>query len=251
MLTKLKQLLFNSLPIILLGLVLLGPHSFAQTESPKTETTHADIQEEHDTKNLDKLLKDYSRDQEKVLKDAENIPKAEETSDIPANVSAKTKIFDSSIFKRNQDPKDLKKIKYSQAMKIALEPLQRMSEKELIKLLYENTSGSAARVYVERYPKLAVFAVRLIKSEDALPGLAKIADDEDRFIRFLGIMLSTILISFSLKRLMKREGRTVLKAVSLWFLRFVIISSLRLAVLLYFFSEEVSPIFKIDFKTFF
>ena len=32
------------------------------------------IQEEHDTKNLDKLLKDYNKDQKKVLKEADVLP---------------------------------------------------------------------------------------------------------------------------------------------------------------------------------
>lgn len=238
----------------------MGGFSFAQTDSTNPEVQKLqEVQEEHDTKNLDKLLKDYSKDQEKVLRDAENIPTTESASDLAdadedapkSNPKTKTKIFDSSIFKRSDDPNALKKIKYSQAMKIALEPLQKMTEKELIKLLYENTSGSGVRQYIDQYPKIAVFTVRLIKSRDALPNLARILDDEDKVIRFIGIMISTILFAFFLKRLMKRQGRTILQAVSFWFLRFMIISSLRLAVILYFFSEEISPTFNIAFKTFF
>lgn len=221
----------------------MGGFSFAQTESPPEDSQ--EIQEEHDTKNLNELLREYSKDQEKVLRDAEYIQGAEATTDLPEEVTHKT------IVKKVQDPKKLKKMKYSEAITIALMPLQKLSEKELIRLLNEKTTDSSIKKYIDQFPKLTVFTVRLIKSKDALPSLTKIADDEDRFIRFAAIMISTILFSFFLKRLMRREGRSILKAVSLWFLRFMIVSSLRLAIVLYFFSEEITPTFKIALETFF
>ena len=262
-----KQLL-NLKLIFLMGLVILGPYSFAQTENGE-RSTQTLIPEVHDTKNLDKLLKDYNKDQEKVLKDVEKMLPQNDASDMTdkelgnekpsdgndeKSIEARkgTGLFDASIFKRHSDSKtDPRKIKYSEAMKVALGPLQKMSEKELMKLLLENTKDSSAREYIDRYPKLAMFTIRLIKDKDALPNLTKIADDEDRFIRFIGIMISTILISFLLKRFMKRAGRPILKAISLWFLRWMIMTTLRFAIILYFFSDEITPTFKIVAKTFF
>lgn len=255
----------------IIGLLFIGGFSFAQGNAPDSPEGNgrAEIQEEHDSKNLDKLLKDYNQDQEKVLKDADKmLPKDDTTSELqeselsdeesleatdvkPFGMKKKSGIFDPNFLNKKGPTGDLQKIKYSEAMKIALEPLQKMSERELIKLLLENTKGSSAGEYIDRYPKLAVFTVRLIKDKDALSSLAKVADDQKRSIRFMGIMISTILISFLLKRFMRKEGRPVLEAVTLWFLRFVLITTLRIGIILFFFSDEIIPTLKIVGITFF
>lgn len=261
--------------LIFLGLLLLGPNLFAQTDS--SENLHQEqpqdrpqekeqIQEEHDTKNLDKLLINYNKDQEKVLKDAAVINKKDETDvsekelgvnqhpkpdydEEPALKKADLSFFDSkSHFNKN---KNLHKTKYYDALKVTLEPLQKMSEKELIAVLKDNTKDSAAAVYIVQYPKLTLFTVRLIKDPEALPNLGRILDRDEQLIQFAGIMVATILVAFLLKRFMRREGRTVLKALSLWFLRFFIISTLRVGLIMYFYGSELSPLFKIATNTFF
>jgi hypothetical protein len=280
--TRVRLQLLKALPnlrlLLVLGLLLIGPNILAladDTGSDTPATSAAEniqdkkiqnqIEEEHDTKNLDKLLIDYNKDSEKVLKDAAKIIQKDEGSDVsnkelginhngdPDEQSALKKA-DLSMFdfnKKKIDPKALKKIKYSQVLRVTLEPLQKMDEKELLQLLKDNTKGSPSGAYIDRFPKLAVFAVRLIKDKEALPSLAKIIDDQDRLIHFSGIMLATILIAFFLKRLMKKEGRSIAKAFGLWFLRFLIISSLRIGILFYFFSVEVGPTLNIASKTFF
>lgn len=253
MLIKLAKQLLNLRLIILLGLVFLGPYSFAQTENGES-SAQSEVQEDHDSKNLNKLLKGYNQDQEKVLEDAEKmIPEdnSDQLKEEELEIKNQKKVFDPKLFIKPVAPGNSNKIKYSEAMKVALEPLQSMSERELIKLLLENTKGSGAQDYIDRFPKLAVFSVRLIKDKNALPSFVKIADDQDKLIRFTGIMIATILVSFFLKRIMKRQGRPVWKAISLWFLRLMIMTSLRFAIILFFFSEEITPIFNIATKTFF
>jgi hypothetical protein len=259
--------------LIILGLLLIGPNITAQTENSATPApvdapdskNQNQVQEDHDTKNLDKLLIDYNKDSEKVLKDASKIIQKDEGSDLPKTEldvgqsndpeeQAIVKKADLSMFdlsKKKIDPKGLKKIKYSDALRVTLEPLQKMSEAELVALLKDNTKGSSAEEYINRFPKLVVFAVRLIKDKEAIPSMARILDDQDRLISFSGIMLATILFAFFLKRFMKREGRSIGKALGLWFLRFLIISALRFGITLYFFSAELEPMFKIASKTFF
>ncbi|MDD4976862.1 MAG: hypothetical protein PHY93_21085, partial [Bacteriovorax sp.] len=138
-----------------------------------------------------------------------------------------------------------------EALKVTLGPLQKMSERELVQLLRDNTKGSSAEDYINRFPKLVVFTVRLIKDKEAIPSMARIIDDQDRLISFTGIMLTTILLAFLLKRFMKEEGRSIANALGFWFLRFLIISSLRFAIVLYFFSAELKPMIRIASKTFF
>jgi hypothetical protein len=244
--------------IISMGLFLSGPYSLAQTPSDNSQSAPENqIQEEHDTKNLNKLLKDYNKNQEKVLKDSETINEMESSSELSdkdlnsakSNGTASTSLGD--YFKKRIEPKDLKKVKYSNAVKLALEPLQKLKERELLTLLHENTKGSAAGTYIDRFPTFALFAVRLIKDPSALPSLASIADDSEKVINFIGVMLCTFLVAFILKRYTKKEGRPVMEAIGIWFLRFLIITSLRFGILMYFYSTELSPAFSIVSKTFF
>lgn len=264
---KQQILLINLfLSFLITGLLVTGGLSYAQDVQVQLEG-QVQVQEDHDTKNLDKLLKDYGKDQEQVLKDAEKMLPVDEASELPESdlgdeavldpndakpfgTKKRTGVFDPNFLKKKGADGNLQKVKYSEAVKVALAPLQKMSEGDLIKLLVENTKGSGAADYIDRYPKIAVFTVRLIKDKEAVPFLAKIADDQDKFIRFAGIMISTILLAFLLKKFMKKEGRPVMKAVSLWFFRFVIITGLRIAIILFFFGSEIAPTFRILSKTF-
>lgn len=235
--------------LIFLGLFFIGPSLFAQTADDAPI-----IEEDHDTKNLDKLLINYNKDQEKVLKDAAQIQSTDEAgefTDKELGTLNPTVNNPATNTKKKIDPNTLKKMKYSDALRVALEPLQKMSEKELVKLLRDNTKGSKTEMYLDRFPKFAVFTVRLIKDKDALPNIAKILDDQERLINFVGVLLFTTLIAFFLKRLMKREGRSIAKALSLWFLRFLIVSFLRFWILYSFYSTELTPTLNIASKTFF
>ena len=238
-----------------MGLVFLGPYSFAQNEKKiiiATEST-SENNEDLDTQNLNKLLIDYNKNQQKILNNAKDTKdntlehsKEEVVEDFKDQKNIKQK-------KINADPKNtnLKNIKYSEAIKVALAPLQKMSESELSKLLRDNTAGSSSGKLISRYPNVILFSVRLIKDKLAIANLAKIIDDQKKLINFSGIMLSTFLISFFLKYFLKKSGRSILKAISIWFLRFMIMISIRLGVIIYFFGEELAPTFKIAIRMLF
>jgi hypothetical protein len=252
-----------------MGLFLIGPFSFAQSEKENSPPQESQIKEEHDTKNLDKLLIDYNKDQEKVLKDSNTLLHEEATGELsdkelgngkvvnpPSSDEEKVKPFvkwdsQADIQKNKMKDKDLKKISYFNALKSTLEPLQKMREEELNKLLLENTKGTNAGKYIMYFPKISLFAVRLIKDPKALPYLGKIVDDQDKLIRFLGIMISTLLFGIVLKRMLKREGRSILMAVTFWFVRLLILACLRLGIIYYFYSSEISPTLSIAAKTFY
>ncbi|MGZ3790218.1 MAG: hypothetical protein ACXVLQ_16920 [Bacteriovorax sp.] len=242
----------------------MGPFIFAQTPPVSDQSNHGQIEEVHDTENLDKVIKDYNKDTQKVLKDAETIKEMDSTAGVTdkelgeeavvapdeaqANQLGRLK---KSLYQRKIDPKDQKKMSYADSMRVALEPLQKMSEAELVKILNDNTRGTNTAAYLERFPKITVFTVRLIKDPNALPWLAKIIDEQDKLIRFVGIMLSTILVAFFLKKLMKKEGRGIFEAMGFWFIRFLIINSLRFGLLIYFYGKEIHPTINIAIRTFF
>ncbi len=257
--TKLIKLLLKKFPytlsLIILGLFFIGPVIFAQEPTDQNGNQETQIQEEHDTKNLNKILKDYSNDQEKVIKDANTIQEmgtSGELSEKEIHAVIESNPNEVSAAKNAEriDPQTLKKMKHSDALRVALAPLQKMSENQLVTILKENTKGGSAEVYVERFPKLSVFVVRLIKDAEALPMLAKILDDQDKLIRFGGIMLLTVLFGFFLKRFMKKEGRSILEAIGFWFFRFLIMTSLRFGILIYFYGKEIEPTFSVAYRTF-
>jgi hypothetical protein len=255
MLTKPLTLLLNLRFILILGLVFLGPYSYAQTE--KTPATN-EIQEEHDTQNLNNLLIEYNKKQEALKKSQEgrdsNPAKAFEndsSEEEMAKALDKMALHKPKKTKALKELSEFKDLNYSESLRVALAPLQKLSEKELSKLLLDNTKGTSAEKYIARFPKLILFCVRLIKDKVAIPNLVKILEDQKRLVRFAATMLTTILLSFFLKYLLKKEGRAVWKAVVLWFLRFFIITTLRVGVITYFFNEELGPAFKIGIKLLF
>jgi len=248
---------------LILGLCLKGPVLFAQEST--TETKEA-VEEIHDSQKLEKVLHDYNKDQKKVEADAEAIKAMQATGELSEEELDKGQLNDPELEKaykdaqnvmgsigkgKSKDQKNLKKIKYSEAIRTVLKPLQQLSEAELMATLKENTKDTNAGEYVARFPKLMVFAVKLIKDPEAIPSLARIVDDQDKLIRFGGIMIATILFGFFLRRLMAREGRSILKSLAFWFLRFLIMSGLRIGIILFFFGNEIAPMLKVAEQTFF
>ena len=234
-----------------MGLLMLGPFSFAQNNPDSQPVT-----EEHNAKDLNKVINDYNKDAEKVLKDTETLNKNSETStELPEkefNNSGNTDI--ASQFKKlksHELPKDLKKVKYSDAIKLTLEPLRALSDRELQARLKEATQSSGSAELFKRYPVLVVLCVNLIKDQEALPRFVSIADDQDKLIKFAGFIIGTMALGIFIKMFFKKEGRSILGAISLWFVRFTIITSLRLVILYSFYGSEITPAFKIISKTLF
>lgn len=261
--------------ILFLGLLgdasFRGPFVFAQTESaPETQakTDPQALTEDHDVKKLEKVLQDYNKDSQKVLKDAEAIKQMQATGEISEEELDKGQLGDPDYEKSYQQAQNIlgdavakakggkkgtqsKSPKYSEAVRVAMKPLQSLSEDELLKMLKENTRGTKAELYVDMFPKMMLFCVRLIKDKEAIPALVSIVDDQDKLIRFGGLMLSTVLVGFFLKRLMKREGRSIPAALGFWFVRFLIMTGLRLGLLYLFYSHEVTPALEVVKSTFF
>lgn len=217
--------------------------------------------EEHDTQDLDKLLKEYNTNQEKILEDANklhseiNSKEVEESeiNELPHSEVTNVKdpvdaFYEAGIKSRQKSGTNSTEL--SKSVRLALGPLQKLSEKDLLQRLDESTRESSLRPYMDKFPNVTIFAVRLIKDEESIPSMVKILEDRDRLIHFAGIMLGTIIFGFLLKRLMHREKRSFLRAALYFFARIYIMFVIRVAVVYYFYSAELTPaarIFKITF----
>ena len=282
-----QKLQRNSFTIILMvGFLILGSRSFAQddtdsgsqltsitpdpedkpAETPKAEAKKvngpqipADA-ENHDTKDLDALLKRYNDDAKKVLDDASKLHEipAEGTTEVTEadiNEMRPDQDLESVVNnklkgKKNKDRPKVISSDFSNSVRMALEPLQKMSEPELLKRLDEATKNSPIRPYMDQFPNITIFTVRLIRDKESIPSLANALEDKNRLIRFAGAMIATIIFGFILKKAMHREGRSFLKSVLYFFLRMMLMSFIRFGLIYYFFSEELAPAIKVFKQTF-
>lgn len=264
---KLQSSFFKIL--ILTGLLFLeGPvflHAQENAENQATTDSKANPTEDHDTEDLEKLLKRYNTDSEKILEDSSklhNIQEGEAKSEVndadieemrPSDTLEKTQenVFKKVVEakKQNQKPKVIDQ-SFSNSVRLALSEVQKLSEPELLKRFDEATKESAARPYIEEFPNITIFAVRLIKDKESIPAIATILEDKDKLVWFAGTMIFTIVIGFLLKRFMHREGRSFIRAVFYFFLRMYIMLAIRIGVVYYFYSNEFTPAAKVFKATF-
>jgi hypothetical protein len=279
-----KKLQFNYLlkSVLIMGLLILeGPFfntSYAQSETPTNpnipkENIKAEApQEEHNTEDLEKLLKRYNKDSEKIIEDTSKLHNIQEgeavnEADLAAMKASKAEANEASEAKANESMNpgyklnpNFGKIKaappkviptdLSNSVRMALEPLQKLSEEELLKRLNEATKDSPVRRYMDDFPHLTILTIRLIKDKESIPSLVKIVEDKNRLINYVAIMVCTIIVGFVLKNIMHKEGRTFIRSACYFFIRTLLLLALRIAITEYFFSEELAPAVKVFKQTF-
>jgi hypothetical protein len=253
----LKRLRLSSyILFILSGLLLRGGLVFSQdSETPSTIESEETVPDEvHETRDLEKLLKSYNKDQEKVLKDATKIHTipSEETSEISENEIEEMPeaVIEKKPLKKRERIEVDKDAKFSDSVRISLGPLQKLKEEELVKMLNENTKDSTFRPYMEQFPLITIFAVRMIKDKEAIPSLVKITEDKDRLIRFAWWMLGSFIFGFILKKILYNKDHPFLLAFGIFFARFIFMQALRFGIIYYFFKAELTPALDVFKKTF-
>lgn len=260
---KLQSKYFFQL-IFCLGFLFLESQAFSQdkpSNDQNSEVQKEATQEEHNTKDLETLLKKYNTNPEKVVEDSSKLNNLQDSSaqtevresDInemrPDDVISSAKeLAIKNVEKRQKEKEALLKQANSNlalSVKMALEPLQSLSEEELIKRLKEGIKEPQLKAQVEKYPKILIYAVKLVKDKDAVPSLVKIVEDRSRLIQFGSVMLFTIIFGFFLKKLFNREDRSFIGIVGFFLLRTFLLLALRIYVINYFFSTELAPALRI------
>lgn len=195
------------------------------------------VEEHHNTEDLEELLKKYHADQQKIVeeKSFEEVNPPEAPPEI----------------KKTPTPERKNEFHLAKSIRVALEPLQEMSEGELIKRMDEATKGSKFRPYMDQFPKITLFAIRLIKDPESLPSLVKILENKDRLIWFFSAMIFSLVLGIILKKIMHNKEQAFLKKVFYFFLRVYILFIVRACIFYFFFNKELGPTIKIFKKTFF
>lgn len=271
MLTKKLSFNFFIFFIFFLGLLHGGPSClYAQDEGTapsSTPTPQTEGIEDHDTKDLEKLLKRYNTNQEQVINDASKIHHIEsntENSEVDEAVIEELRpedvIKDATIrIAQNKERHALEKrllgdksgVELAKSIELLLSPLRKLPEKELMKMVLENSKDTQVGPYLNEYPLITLFLVRLIRDKEAVPSLLKILENRDRLIYFAGAMICTLIFGFFLKRLFHKEDRSFFGVIAVFFVRFFTVNALRIGIFYYFFAKEFTPAMRIVSQTFF
>lgn len=151
----------------------------------------------------------------------------------------------------NISPEKMKKMKIHQAIELALAPMQKLSEKQIVLQLNENVAGTHAQKIFEAIPKLTLFCVRLIKDPKAISDASRILENRDKLIKFTAVMILTIIVGFVLKRFFENKDRPFHMDIVYFFIRLLLMMGLRLFIIYLFFANELDRSFTIFFNTFF
>ena len=252
--------------IIVSGLLFVGGRSFSQTPDERSivEQETELPQEEHNTKDLEKLLKNYNTDQEKILEDTSKIhtiqegdAKSEineaEIEAVPSQKELSEKDLELAHVVKLRDVNDRPKAvpsDLSGSVRMALEPLQKLPEEELLKRFVEATSTSKFKSFIDKFPSITLFSIRLIKDKESIPSAVKILEDKDRLVFFGSMILFSIIFGVALKKMMHKEGRSFVMSVFYFFVRIYIMFAIRVGIVYYFYSAELTPAARIFKKTF-
>jgi hypothetical protein len=138
----------------------------------------------------------------------------------------------------------------------AIAPFQKISEKELIQQLIDNTRGTQFGKVLTTCPLVTVFLVRFIQDKQALPYLAKILENKARLIQYTYWMIGSLFLGFIVRRVIKNNNTESVKSIWLetlfiFMLRISLMLVVRVAITYYFFASELTPTVKLISKTFF
>ncbi len=254
---KLRHNLVNLFFIFSLLLVWGGDFLYSQ-ETGSANPNANTIQEDHDTKDLEDLLKKYNTDQQKVIEDNSKLHNIDseknenEYTQMESEIEAlaNTKRLDLAKLKKKDAIVSSVDDKLSESVKIALEPLQMLSDKELEKRFVDASKQTKFYPYLERFPKAMVFGVSMIKDREAIPSLIKTVENKKRLVTFGGIMLMTIILGLILKKLFYKADRSFLGVVFFFLLRVYTMLFVRLGIIYYFFDKELAPSISVFKKVF-
>lgn len=123
-------------------------------------------------------------------------------------------------------------------------PFQGMSDEQARGVIVESMKNSRAQGFFDYFPWLYSLFGRLLKDPDAFPKLGGIIADRNRLYWFIGLTFVTFVVSFLIKRKIKRIDER--KFFSRKRFKYLLLLSLafwstRIYLLVHFFGKELAP----------
>lgn len=263
-----QKLLRKSLIItLLLGLFYIGlSTTYAQDDNAEISSNHqavtptptpSAVPDELDPNGLDRAsddIKDHHKALETMMGELTKgeVPRAKSKDAEKTILDQEDAIKELAMkINTNISPEKMKKMKIHQALEVALAPMQKLSEQQLMIQLKENVAGTHAQKIFEAVPKLTLLCVRLIKDPKAIPDMSRILENRDRLIKFSAVMITSIIVGFILKSMLSKKDRPFHVDLFYFFIRVLLMLGLRLFIVYFFFADELDRSFTIFFNTFF
>lgn len=243
--------------------------SAASVQETLNESYDSAQDENHKTGDLDKLLDNYQRETDQILQDYSALEEgiggeSNQFSDEDletmeaAGVGSRQK---DSISKaplegyRKNYFHALKKNKKGQVLtledrvSLALVPLQNLSDNDLRSFIQKSFKDSKVEELFNKYPSIVDKMIMIIRSDEVIPNFVKVIQDKDRLIYFVAAILCTFILSFLTKRIFYGPKSTFLGMCGGFILHSLFMMVVRLAVVYFFYKDELIPFVKIIYST--
>ncbi len=160
------------------------------------------------------------------------------------NIDAQVKSVVKQLHPELSD-KDLKKMKLHQAVDLALAPIRLKPEGELASMIHDQLKPTSAYPYLKDHTKHLVLFARIIQDKNALPSATKIIENKSKLKTFAALLLLTIIIGIIISRVIRTSDKSFLKIFLFFLLRVFLMLGLRLGLVIYFFGEELTPMYDV------
>jgi uncharacterized membrane protein SirB2 len=233
-----KFLLLLGLGSFFLGLSIFSVQTFAQTNE----------HEEHDSEQLENVLNDYRKNNNEMVKRLQemnsdgNISESEKAELIKLYKSTpggKGASLDQKAMLKNMEP----------TIRTLTKHFSSMSFDQARSMMAQNISQTPAKPMLKIFPKFVDFVTHLLRSDTALLSLFNMVKDKKKLLHFLIVNVVIFIMGFFILR--KKPDLSFGQRFVRWFIKKGTLISLRVGVLIYFFSNEIGPTWTIAVNTFF
>lgn len=197
-------------------------------------------------KNLEALLDQVRKENSTVLKafgDKKSQKKLKEainsgnTAELLKQLSSGDKnVAMAKFFKKGESKK---------TMEALLAPYRKMGYRQVHSFLEKRFEGSKLGELAKEHKFIFDILTKLLVDRSALPSAVSIIEKRAQLALVLGINIAVFILGFILARFKKKFPFFSVKRLFYFFFRLILINGIRIGVLIYFFGEELDPLFQV------
>lgn len=240
---KSKKIHYIGLGLILLGLFISVDSSYAQHDA-RRDVEYVE-NEGHDSEELENVINDYEKKNSKMI-DALN--EMNQDGNISAAEQAK-------IISMYSGGKPGEKVDMSQMISKMIPAIKMINQR------FGSMSYDAARAEIESsilqtpakpifkaMPKGIDFVTALVRDDKALIASTGMFKDKEKLLHFFIANVAIFILGFFILR--KSKDARFIEKLSKWAIKKVLLTSVRIGLLVYFFGNDLGPTWKIFRNTF-
>jgi len=150
----------------------------------------------------------------------------------------------------------IEKGRYSKAMSMVLKNMSGLNKESIKESIAKNNENKKIVKIFKKFPRLFDFMIEIVTDQKALPAAAKMIENKKKIFLFVCVNVALYLFGHMIKRFFnKNNERTFLNTVWIHTKLGLMMISIRIMVLVYFFHSELGPTYNLTkkflFKNFF